>query len=51
VETIDFGAGVIVPFYDHDTRTVFIAGKVCEEISGINLLEIIFLGGWKYSVL
>ncbi|CAF1186176.1 unnamed protein product [Adineta ricciae] len=27
VETIDFSAGVLVPFYDHDTRIVYLAGK------------------------
>ncbi|CAF1002799.1 unnamed protein product [Adineta steineri] len=26
-ETIDFGAGALIPFYDHDTRTVYLAGK------------------------
>lgn len=30
METIDFSAGVLVPFYDHDTRTVYLAGKVRE---------------------
>ncbi|CAF3487970.1 unnamed protein product [Adineta steineri] len=27
IETIDFGAGALIPFYDHDTRTVYLAGK------------------------
>ncbi|CAF2989043.1 unnamed protein product [Rotaria sp. Silwood2] len=27
VETIDFSAGALIPFYDHDTRTIYLAGK------------------------
>ncbi|CAF3532217.1 unnamed protein product [Rotaria sp. Silwood1] len=27
VETIDFSAGALIPYYDHDTRTVYLAGK------------------------
>jgi hypothetical protein len=25
---VDFSAGALIPFYDHDTRTVYLAGKV-----------------------
>ncbi len=28
VETVDFSAGALIPFYDHDTHTVYLAGKV-----------------------
>ncbi len=28
VETVDFSAGALIPFYDYDTRTVYLAGKV-----------------------
>ncbi|CAF0894334.1 unnamed protein product [Didymodactylos carnosus] len=27
METVDFSAGALIPFYDHDTRTVYLAGK------------------------
>ncbi|CAF2672478.1 unnamed protein product [Rotaria sp. Silwood2] len=27
IETIDFSAGVLIPFYDHDTRIIYLAGK------------------------
>ncbi|CAF0930923.1 unnamed protein product [Rotaria sordida] len=27
VETVDFSAGALIPYYDHDTRTVYLAGK------------------------
>jgi Domain of unknown function (DUF1900). len=27
-ETIDCSSGVLFPYYDHDTRIVFLAGKV-----------------------
>ncbi|CAF0848093.1 unnamed protein product [Rotaria sordida] len=27
IQTIDFGAGVLIPFYDHDTRIIYLAGK------------------------
>ncbi|CAF0738328.1 unnamed protein product [Adineta steineri] len=27
VETVDFSAGALIPFYDHDTHTVYLAGK------------------------
>lgn len=38
METVDFSAGVLVPFYDHDTRMVYLAGKV--EISALVHQEI-----------
>ena len=28
LDTIDSSSGVLTPFYDHDTRVVFVAGKV-----------------------
>jgi coronin-2 len=28
IETIDCSSGVLFPYYDHDTRIVFLAGKV-----------------------
>jgi hypothetical protein len=31
VETVDFSAGALIPFYDHDTRTVYLAGKVKKQ--------------------
>ncbi|CAF2039673.1 unnamed protein product [Rotaria magnacalcarata] len=27
METVDFSAGILVPFYDHDTRIIYLAGK------------------------
>ena len=30
---MDFSAGALIPFYDHDTRTVYLAGKVRERES------------------
>lgn len=29
LDNIDSSSGVLTPFYDHDTRVVFVAGKVC----------------------
>lgn len=29
VENVDSSSGVLFPYYDHDTRIVFLAGKVC----------------------
>jgi hypothetical protein len=28
---VDFSAGALIPFYDHDTRTVYLAGKVIKK--------------------
>jgi len=27
---VDASSSVLIPFYDHDTRIVYLAGKVCE---------------------
>ena len=37
VETVDFSAGALIPYYDHDTRTVYLAGKVSNIV---NMYEI-----------
>ncbi len=31
LDTIDCSSGVLFPYYDHDTRVVFVAGKVCSK--------------------
>ena len=28
IDTVDSSSGVLLPFYDHDTRIVYLAGKV-----------------------
>lgn len=33
LDNIDSSSGVLTPFYDHDTRVVFVAGKVCVHLS------------------
>ena len=32
VSDANFFSGVLIPFYDHDTRMVYIAGKVKEVV-------------------
>ena len=32
VSDANFFSGVLIPFYDHDTRMVYIAGKVIEVV-------------------
>ena len=29
VETLDSSSGVLFPYYDYDTRVVYLSGKVC----------------------
>lgn len=32
IDAIDSSSGVLLPYYDHDTRIVYLAGKVCFKI-------------------
>jgi len=32
MDGIDSSSGVLIPYYDHDTRIVYLAGKVCFKI-------------------
>lgn len=45
METIDFSAGALIPFYDHDTRTVYLAGKVTNRMEHLFALKLMFFQG------
>ena len=39
MDSVDSSSGVLLPFYDHDTRIVFLAGKVCLKIYPAQCLQ------------
>lgn len=39
VEMIDFSAGALIPFYDHDTKMIYLAGKVTKNIQFISFFS------------
>lgn len=39
METLDCSSGVVFPFYDHDTRVVFLVGKVIANCNNLVLFN------------